>query len=87
MAQFDRIYYQGKKNHFTLLGASEMSKFDYLYGVSSEKKNSAIKRTNNDDDSSSDEEEEEEENQEDLHKKLGIEPDDIHHSQKVVLQR
>ena len=87
LAQFDRIYHQGKKNHFTLLGASEMSKFDYLYGVNSEGQDNAGKKERDLDESSSDEEEEEEENQEELHKKLGIEPDDIHFNQKVVLQR
>ena len=30
-AQFDRIYSQGKKNHFTLLGAQEVNKFDFIY--------------------------------------------------------
>lgn len=39
------------------------------------------------DNSSSSDEEEEEENLEELHKRLGIEPDDIHASQKVILQR
>lgn len=64
-----------------------MNKFDYLYGVNEEKKASTGRKKVDDDDTSSDEDEEEEENQEELHKKLGIEPDDIHHSQKVVLQR
>lgn len=31
IAQFNRIYNQGRKNHFTLLLNDEMSKFDYLY--------------------------------------------------------
>lgn len=31
LAQFNRIYYAGKKNHFALLGASEQEKFDYIY--------------------------------------------------------
>jgi hypothetical protein len=85
LAQFDRVYYQGKKNHFTLLGASEMSKFDYLYGVNEAEKTGREKKVAKDDDSSSDEDESEEENQEELHKQLGIEPDDIHDSMKVVL--
>lgn len=33
LAQFDRVYIQGKKNHFTLLGSGEASKFDFLYDV------------------------------------------------------
>ena len=39
------------------------------------------------DSSSSESDEEEEENLEELHKRLGIEPDDVHSSSKVVLQR
>lgn len=31
LAQFDRVYNQGKKNHFTLLGQSEVNKFDFIY--------------------------------------------------------
>ena len=88
LSAFDRVYYQGKKNHFTLLGASEMSKFDYLYGINAgDTKKVVDKKKVLDDDTSSSEDSDEEENQEELHKKLGIEPDDIHHSQKVVLQR
>ena len=43
-------------------------------------------RERNDDSSSSDEDEDEQD-MEELHKRLGIEPDDIHLSTKVVLQR
>ena len=38
MAQFDRVYNQGRKNHFTLLGASEVNKFDFIYGSKDQKK-------------------------------------------------
>lgn len=88
IAQFNRVYNQGKKNHFTLLGAQDASKFDFLYGVSQkDKKDAAKKKAKGDDSSTEEDEEEEEENTEELHKKLGIEPDDIHFNQKVVLQR
>ena len=33
LAQFDRVYMQGQKNHYTLLGTSEMHKFDFMYGT------------------------------------------------------
>ena len=85
LAQFDRVYNQGKKNHFTLLGQSEVNKFDFIY--SSKGQNKTVKGVKDHDDSSSSDEEEEEENLEELHKRLGIEPDDIHFSQKVILQR
>ena len=80
LAQFDRIYNQGKKNHFTLLGASEVNKFDFIYGNKSDP-SKPVKLADEFADSSS-EEDEDEVNQEELHKKLGIEPDDIHGNQK-----
>lgn len=81
LAQFNRVYNSGKKNHFTLLMNDEMSKFDYLYNT----KNSALDAKHNQDASSS--EEEEEENAAELHKKLGIQPDDVHDEGKIILQR
>jgi hypothetical protein len=66
-----------------LLGASEVNKFDFIYGSKGSK--TSVKGTKNHDDSSSSEDEEEDENTEELHKRLGIEPDDIHASLKVVL--
>ena len=33
IAQFDRVYNQGVKNHFTLLGSKDQEKFDKIYGV------------------------------------------------------
>ena len=86
LAEFDRVYNQGKKNHFTLLGANEVNKFDFIYGSKDVKAEIKGAKEHNDDSSSS-EEEEEDENLEELHKRLGIEPDDIHSSQKVILQR
>jgi hypothetical protein len=58
----------------------EMSKFDYLYNAKQESLNA------NDGQSSSDEQEDEE-NAAELHKKLGIQPDDVHDEMKIVLQR
>jgi hypothetical protein len=81
LAQFDRVYNSGKKNHFTLLGNSEMSKFDYLYCNGSKDQHGAGKAKKDPNASSSDEEEEEE-NAAELHQRLGIEPEDIHDFQK-----
>ena len=86
LAQFDRVYNQGKKNHFTLLGASEVNKFDFIYGTK-DQPNAVKGAKDRNDDSSSSDEDEEDENLEELHKRLGIEPDDIHSSHKVILQR
>jgi len=33
IAQFNRVYNQGVKNHFTLLGSKDQAKFDKIYGV------------------------------------------------------
>jgi len=33
LAQFNRVYNQGKKNHFTLLGSNEIGKFNLIYGL------------------------------------------------------
>lgn len=60
----------------------EMSKFDYLYNTKSSMHG---QRGEKKDGSSS--EEEEEENAVELHKKLGIAPDDVHDEMKIVLQR
>jgi hypothetical protein len=57
----------------------EMSKFDYLYNA----KGTAREKANKKEGSSSDEEEEE--NAVELHKKLGIQPDDVHDEMKIVL--
>lgn len=68
-----------------MLGQSEVNKFDFIYN--SKNNQDKVKGVKDHDDSSSSDEEEEEENLEELHKRLGIEPDDIHFSQKVILQR
>ena len=84
LAHFDRIYNQGRKNHFTLLGQNEVNKFDYIYGTQGQKQSLKGVKERNDDSSSSDEDEEEQDLEE-LHKRLGIEPDNIHAGSKVVL--
>jgi len=33
LATFNRVYNQGKKNHFILLGTGEVKKFDLMYGL------------------------------------------------------
>lgn len=40
LAQFNRIYNQGKKNHFTLLGSDEIGKFNMMYGLNGSSSNS-----------------------------------------------
>lgn len=88
IAQFNRIYMQGSKNHYTLLGTGEVSKFNFMYGNGNKKSgtqaagggNSVL---NNDSDDFSEEEEDGDlgmENDE-------IEPEDIHNASKVILQR
>lgn len=61
----------------------EMSKFDYLYNTKN--MNEAKKKIKDPDATSSDEEEDE--NAAELHRKLGIQADDIHDEKKIVLQR
>lgn len=82
LAQFNRVYNAGKKNHFTLLMNDELSKFDYLYNTQMKMD---VKK--NKDDSCTSSDEEEEENAAELHKKLGIQPEDVHDELKIVLQR
>lgn len=88
IAQFNRIYMQGSKNHYTLLGTDEVSKFNFLYG---HKKSGAgtggaaggNSILNNDSDDFSEEEEDDAAG-------FGgedIEPEDIHDASKVILQR
>ena len=81
LAQFDRIYNQGKRNHFTLLGASDVNKFDFIYGQSNVESSKPV-RLNDEFADSSSEEDEQEVNTKELHAKLGIDPDDIHADQK-----
>ena len=59
----------------------ELSKFDYLYNTKNNMK--VNKKSKSDDCTSSDEDEEE--NAAELHKKLGIQPEDVHDELKIVL--
>lgn len=36
IASFDRVYFQGKKNHFTLLGQKDKNKFNYMQPTKAE---------------------------------------------------
>lgn len=88
LAQFDRIYNQGKKNHFTILGSNEVAKFDYIFGGNSstqQREGGPDTRHDVSESESESAESAEEENQTELYKKLGIEADDIHFSLKVIL--
>jgi hypothetical protein len=85
LAQFDRVYNQGTKNHFTLLGSKDQEKFDMIYGG---KKAAGAMNVVEDGATGkvaniSDDEEEEEVNQ----GETGIEPEDSHDALKIVLQR
>ena len=85
LAQFDRVYNQGTKNHFTLLGSKDQEKFDMIYGGN--KAAGAMKVVEDGATGKvaniSDDEEEEEVNQ----GETGIEPEDSHDALKIVLQR
>lgn len=85
LAQFDRIYMQGAKNHYTLLGTSEMHKFDFMYGAKPTKTAAgggvATSQLGGDSDFS----EEEEDGEIDLGD--DIKPEDVHDATKVILQR
>lgn len=85
LAQFDRVYNQGVKNHFTLLGSKDQEKFDVIYGGS--KNAGALNVAEGDSPKKeaniSDDEEEEEVTQ----ASHSIEPEDSHDALKIVLQR
>lgn len=76
---------QGSKNHYTLLGADEVSKFNFMYGKKGAKKMAGGQGGTAAADSDDFSEEEE-----DGDLGLGtedIEPEDIHNASKVILQR
>ena len=86
IAQFNRVYNNGVKNHFTLLGSKDKLLFDKCYGIGAEtgklgeneKKEAAAKNISDDED----EDEEEGKTQE-------VDPnmEDTHDALKIVLQR
>lgn len=72
------MYFAGKKNHFTLLGANEASKFDYIYGTDNQTLSTSKDATKDEVSEFS----EVEEDPADLHAKMGIELEDIHQATK-----
>lgn len=92
LAQFNRVYHQGKKNHFTLLGSSEIGKFNLIYGLNGQASGedhfrSVMENIDNDDDFCVEDEIKDQEDDANLIEKLGIEVEDVHGPAKVVLQR
>lgn len=92
VAQFNRIYNQGKKNHFTLLGSDEVGKFNMLYGLNGTGNDQSdhakkILEQMDDEDDWFDEEDEGAEGSSDkaMLEKMGIEAEDVHGPGKVVL--
>jgi hypothetical protein len=77
VAQFNRVYNMGNKNHFTLLGSQDKSKFDKIYG---EKSNNDINVMGSNKNDISDDENETEHTE-------ANDPDaeDTHDSLKIVL--
>ena len=75
IAQFNRVYNDGAKNHFTLLGSKDQSKFDKMYGPGQEKKELKTTSSNISDD--------EEENVEEV--VVDAELEDTHNALKIVL--
>jgi len=88
LANFDRIYNQGKKNHFTLLGTKEVAKFNLMYGLHGKDGSDHFAKFLSKQGENSDFEEEEDEGQEeeaDICTKLGIKPEDVHGPARIVL--
>ena len=89
LANFDRIYNQGKKNHFTLLGTKEVAKFNLMYGLhgkdGSEHFAAFLSKQGNNSDFEEEDEGQDEET--DICTKLGIKPEDIHDPARIILQR
>ena len=92
LAQFNRIYNNGVKNHFTLLGSKDQAKFDKLYGVNAspadkgeaEQVDEAAKKVSNiSDDEDEDAAEEEKQSDDQEHNNA----EDTHNALKIVLQR
>jgi len=94
IAQFNRVYNQGEKNHFTLLGSKDQAKFDRIYGVAgdpsslptggvppSDAQQAPKKETNISDDEDEDEVVPNQEQAADL------DLEDTHDALKIVLQR
>lgn len=80
VAQFDRVYNMGKKNHFTLLGSKDQHKFDKIYGA--QESNGDVKVKENKKNDISDDEDETE-----VAEANDPDAEDTHDSLKIVLQR
>lgn len=93
LVTFNRVYNQGLRNHFTLLGTHEVAKFDVMYGLHGDDGSKNVERllsaARPGQGASSDFEEEPDEVQEeeDFAASLGIEPEDVHGASRIVLQR
>lgn len=94
IAQFNRVYNQGVKNHFTLLGSKDQAKFDKIYGVGGAegekaggagavavKEDAPVKESNISDD------EEEDDVAQDPEQMKDMDLEDTHDALKIVLQR
>ena len=96
IAQFNRVYNQGVKNHFTLLGSKDQAKFDKIYGVdgaTGEKAGGADAAAAKEDpparvsNISDDEEEDEVAVAENADEAKDLDLEDTHEALKIVLQR
>ena len=79
IAQFNRVYNEGVKNHFTLLGSKDKDKFDMIYGS---KENVVEKKLQSDNIS-----DDEDETNEVTDQSKVLDPEDTHDDLKIVLQR
>lgn len=94
LATFDRVFNHGKKNHFTLLGTSEVAKFNLMYGLHGDDGPMSWKALLENDAKEDDfteepeiESKDEGDDNTDFASSLGIEPENVHGATRVVLQR
>ena len=88
IAQFNRVFSQGVKNHFLLLGSKDQTKFDKLYSQckdeGKQEQEQPEKKCKVRSSSSSSEEEEEESKNDEV---KNMDAEDMHDAFKIVLQR
>lgn len=94
IAQFNRVYNQGVKNHFTLLGSKDQAKFDKIYGVGGAKGEkagdagaAAIKENEPAKVSNISDDEEEDDVAQNPEQTKDMDLEDTHDALKIVLQR
>lgn len=94
IAQFNRVYNQGVKNHFTLLGSKDQAKFDKIYGVvGAEAENAgdagaaAVKENEPAKESNISDDEEEDDVAQGAEQMKDLDLEDTHDALKIVLQR